>query len=252
MSRSRFIARALVAAIVACGLLAGLACAARAAAPPQRWVAVSVATLWTAPDLARAVDAPACADPADPGAWIAAMTSEQKRWLVGRLETQALYGTRVFVLDTSGAWSKIAVPSQPTPRDALRLPGLGADTPAHRTSPAAEHRHFVRPSSSQPTAWLWKTPELTGRALQLSYGTRLPPSAWTPDSVEVARARRPARLRAPRRRRPARAGRPRGPRSPARGSSRRRGASSACSTCGPARRAVASTARASRTPCIAL
>ena len=94
-----------------------------AAMPPERWVAVSVATLWVEPGVARPVDAPACANPADPAGWVAAMTTAQKRWLVGRLETQALYGTRVYLLDTSGEWAKIAVPSQATPRNPWGYPG---------------------------------------------------------------------------------------------------------------------------------
>ncbi len=36
---------------------------------PKAWVAVSVATLWVEPGLARAIDAPACAAPADPAGW---------------------------------------------------------------------------------------------------------------------------------------------------------------------------------------
>ena len=106
-------------------MLAVAACAwpAAAAAAPSRWIDVSVATLWVEPRLARPVDAPSVAAVADPRAWVAAMSTAQKRWLVGKLETQALYGTRVSLLATSGAWSKVAVPGQPTPRDARGYPG---------------------------------------------------------------------------------------------------------------------------------
>jgi cell wall-associated NlpC family hydrolase len=156
--------------------------AGAAAPPPERWVAVSVATLWVKPATARPVDAPACANPADPAAWVAAMTTAQKRWLVGRLETQALYGTRVYLLDTSGAWSKIAVPSQPTPRNSWGYPGWVptrqlTDVPPERGPRLAIVKH--------KTAWLWQTAELTGRVLKLSYGTRLQAVSWTPTSVEV-------------------------------------------------------------------
>ena len=115
---------------VAVMLAAALAGRPRAAAPlarppppPSRWIDVSVATLWVEPRLARPVDAPAVAAAADPRAWVAAMSTAQKRWLVGKLETQALYGTRVTLLATSGAWSKVVVPGQPTPRDARGYPG---------------------------------------------------------------------------------------------------------------------------------
>ena len=49
------------------------------------WVAVNVATLWVSPSYPRSVDAPALANPAHPGQWVAHMTVAQKRWLVGKL-----------------------------------------------------------------------------------------------------------------------------------------------------------------------
>ncbi len=162
-----------------------VAARAKAVAPssPLRWVAVSVATLWVEPGLARPVDAPALATPADPRAWVAGMTTAQKRWLVGKLETQALYGSRVILLDTSGAWSRVAVPTQPTPRDARGYPGWVPTVQLTAVRPAAGRRLAV---IMRPTAWTWETPALTGRVLELSYGTRLPAVAWTPSSVQVA------------------------------------------------------------------
>ena len=166
-------------------MLAVAACAwpAVAAAAPSRWIDVSVATLWVEPRLARPVDAPSVSAVADPRAWVAAMSTAQKRWLVGKLETQALYGTRVSLLATSGAWSKVAVPGQPTPRDARGYPGW---VPTRQLTavrpPAGRSVAVVR----RPTAWAWETPSLGGRVLELSYGTRLPAVAWTASSVRVA------------------------------------------------------------------
>jgi len=162
---------------------AAVAAPAKAAVAPSRWIAVSAATLWVKPGLARPVDAPAVAAPSDPRAWIAGMTTAQKRWLVGRLETQALYGTRVTLLATSGSWSKVAVPGQPTPRDSRGYPGW---VPTRQLT-------AVRPQTGQglavvrrPTLWAWESPSLTGRVLELSYGTRLPAVSWTPSSVQIA------------------------------------------------------------------
>ena len=76
------------------------AAAVQAAAAPAScasgtcWVGVSVATAWVKPWYPRAIDQPALGNPAHPGTWIQGMTVAQKGWLVGRLETQALYGTR--------------------------------------------------------------------------------------------------------------------------------------------------------------
>ena len=122
--------------LLACGALAD---PAAASPPPSRWIAVSVATLWTKPGIARSIDAPSLGDPAHPRAWVAGMSVAQKRWLVGKLETQALYGTRVYLLGTSG---RVVEGRRARPADAARLPGLprmGADRAAHGRR-AAEHR----------------------------------------------------------------------------------------------------------------
>jgi len=157
---------------------------ARAARPPARWVRVSVATLWVRPGEARRVDAPACAYPADPRAWVAAMTTTQKRWLVGRLETQALYGAKVYLLRTSGSWSRVVVAGQPTPRHGLGYPGWLPTRQLTAAAPAGAGRLAV---VRRRTAWLFETAALEGRVLEISYGTRLPVLSVTDSAVEVAR-----------------------------------------------------------------
>jgi gamma-D-glutamyl-L-lysine dipeptidyl-peptidase len=163
------------------------AAATHSGAPPRtaaasRWVAVSVATLWVRPGTARPIDLPALTLPADPGAWVRRMSVAQKRWLVGRLETQVLYGQRVLVLGTSGGWSRVAVPAQPTPRSSLGYPGwvksvqLTAKAPQQAASIAVIRR---------PTARLWTTAALRDSAAVLSYGTRLPVAMAAQDLVEV-------------------------------------------------------------------
>lgn len=155
---------------------------AYAATPPARWIDVSVATLWVEPGKARSVDAPACSNPADPRAWVTGMSVTQKRWLVGRLETQALYGTKVYVIGRSGAWTKIAVPSQPTPRTKWGYPGWVPTVQLTTQAPRATERVAVIRSR---TAWLRRAADLTGRAVELSYATRLPAVSWTAEAVEV-------------------------------------------------------------------
>ncbi len=158
--------------------------ASRASArPPARWVRVTVATLWVRPGMARRVDAPACTVPAHPRAWVAGMTTAQKRWLVGRLETQALYGDKVYLLGTSGSWSKVAVAGQPTPRNRWGYPGWVPTRQLTAVEPPATGRVAV---VRRPTAWLFETPALTQRALEVSYGTRLPVVAVAGEALEVA------------------------------------------------------------------
>ena len=150
---------------------------------PVRWVAVSVATLWVKPRQARPVDAPSLAVPADPRAWVAAMSVAQKLWLVGHLETQALLGDKVYVLATSGAWSKVAVAGQPTPREKLGYPGWLPTKQLTAPAPASAEREAV---VTRPTTWLWTSAGLDERVMQVSYATRLPAVSWTASAVEVA------------------------------------------------------------------
>lgn len=155
---------------------------AASARPPARWVRVSAATLWVRQGEARAVDAPAGAVPADLGAWLHAMSTAQERRLVGRLETQALYGAKVYLLGTSGTWSHVAVAGQPTPRNRWGYPGWLPTRQLTDVPPAAEKAVAVVLS---PTLWLYQTPQLAGRVLEVSSGTRLPVVAATAQAVEV-------------------------------------------------------------------
>src|SRR5665647_903129 len=87
------------------------------------------------------------------------------------------------VVATSGSWSRVAVPGQPTPRDSRGYPGWVPTRQLTAVRPQTGRRLAV---IRRPTAWTWETPSLTGRVLELSYGTRLPAVAWTPSSVQVA------------------------------------------------------------------
>ena len=79
-------------------------------------VAVTVANVWAAPGTATI--------PNDHHVWpTAAIGTEQRRALVGHMPTQVLFGERVLVLERQGAWTRIAVPDQPSPLDARGYPG---------------------------------------------------------------------------------------------------------------------------------
>ena len=150
--------------------------------PPVRWIAVSVATLWVSPKTDRPVDAPAVGNPADPRKWVESMTLDQKRWLVGKLETQALYGMRVYLLGTSGDWSRVAVAGQPTPRSAWGYPGWLPTVQLTSRPPEQTSRLGV---VTPRTTWLWTSSAWSDRVMEISYGTRLPVTAVTDTSVEV-------------------------------------------------------------------
>jgi cell wall-associated NlpC family hydrolase len=173
--------------VAAAGALATVPSPA-AAAPVVRWVDVSVATLWSDPGSARPVDAPALANPADPRGWVGSMSDTQKRWLsLGHSQTQVLYGTRVRVLATRGAWTKVAVPSQPSPKNSRGYPGW---LPTRQLTAAAPTASGTTAVVSRRSAWLWTDDDAVGtrpgKVVELSYGTRLPVVSAGPSTVHVA------------------------------------------------------------------
>ncbi|HEU5216259.1 MAG TPA: C40 family peptidase [Gaiellaceae bacterium] len=128
---------------------------------------VSAATLWRAPGLARAIDAPALANPVDLDRWNRNLaTTASRAWLDSRVVTQALYGEKVTVLALRGRWAKVAVADQPTPLDRRGYPGWLPIRQLAGPFPATGPKRVVR----SPTAVL----HLPGSTIRLSYGTRLP------------------------------------------------------------------------------
>ena len=151
------------------------------------YVAVNVATVWARTGYPRPVDKPALSNPANPRAWIKAMTLAQKKWLVGKLETQALYGTKVIVTGhPRPGWTKIAVTGQPTPRDSRGYPGYVPTRQLTSTAPVSAKTSAVVRTK---TAWLWSawtSAGLTGRrVMEVSYGTTLPVVTSTSSYVVV-------------------------------------------------------------------
>jgi cell wall-associated NlpC family hydrolase len=159
------------------------------------WVAVNVATLWVDPrDLAKAprpIDHPALTNPADPRHWANSMTVAQKLWLVGKLETQALYGTEVKVIGQWVApdgvrWVEVAVPGQPTNRDTRGYPGWLPARQLTITQPGNTGTVAVVRSRA---AWLWSAWSSTGvgggKVMQVSNATILPVTEATSAYVAV-------------------------------------------------------------------
>ena len=145
------------------------------AAPVVRWVDVSVATLWAH----RERPVPRRAGGREPGR-ATSLGSEHVRlpeaMAVARPQPDpGLYGTRVRVDRHCGRWSKVVVPSQPSPKDQPRLPGLDF-AQADQRPPHRGERHDSR--GPRRTAWLWADHDAVGtpagKVMELSYGTSLP------------------------------------------------------------------------------
>lgn len=146
------------------------------------WVSVSVATLWRSPRSPRPVDAPALANPARIGQWLADMTLTQRRGLAGRADTQALFGDQVSVVRLRRHWAKVVVPSQPSPLDDRGYPGWVPRRQLTANHPVAAERQATVVTR---TAWLRRDQGKPTRLFRVSFGTRLPVVGLTPRSVRV-------------------------------------------------------------------
>jgi len=145
------------------------------------WVNVSVATLWTSPRAPRHVDAKATSSPADVRGWLAAMSITARRGLVGRVETQALYGDRLIVTRVAGRWLHVLAVGQPTHRARRGYPGW---VPARQVTTHRPARSARVATVARLTTWLHARDGR--RALEISIGTRLPVVAVGPRNVVVA------------------------------------------------------------------
>jgi len=135
-------------------------------------VDVSVATLWGEPGMARAVDEPSLTNPVDVGLWVSTMSVADKRWLVGRLVTQALYGERVTVVETRGGWARVTVGDQPTSLDRRGYPGWLPAVQLSRRPVGPDTGRSAVVTAPRSTLHDAGTPRVEG--LQVTYATRLP------------------------------------------------------------------------------
>jgi len=80
--------------------------------------------VWTALDAPRPIDMAALADDPDVAAWTDGLDNEARLGLHGRLETQALQGEPVEIIEESpNGWAYVAVLWQPSPKHRRGYPG---------------------------------------------------------------------------------------------------------------------------------
>jgi hypothetical protein len=132
-------------------------------------VDVSVATLWVARSSPRRVDRPALRDPVDMAAWLDAMSVDDLRGLVGRVETQALYGERLLVVRVAARWLRVVAPDQPTSRDPRGYPGW-----VPRRQVTTHPLWATGRLATVVAAHTWLRDAAGTRRVAVGYGTRLP------------------------------------------------------------------------------
>ncbi|WP_237704172.1 C40 family peptidase [Planococcus donghaensis] len=90
------------------------------------WVcSVPVATVWTAPEKARPVDAKGIGAHSNINNWLQSMSPEDNQDLVNsnRIQTQLLYGEPVLIEEVVDGWAKIIALWQPCQKDERGYPG---------------------------------------------------------------------------------------------------------------------------------
>lgn len=138
----------------------------------QHTVNVAVATLWGNPNKVRAVDNPATSNPADIEKWTRSMALDEKQWLVGKIETQALYGEEVIILESSEDWYRVAVTGQFSPKNNNGYPGWVPKSQITESILAYEDCSIAIVDS--PSVTLFNTEDIENDFMELSYNTRLP------------------------------------------------------------------------------
>ncbi|SFP52550.1 NlpC/P60 family protein [Salibacterium halotolerans] len=152
----------------------------------EAYIDVSAASLWTTPGDLRDVDEPAISNPADLWTWTESMSLDEKLWLVGELQTQALYGSKVTIIEENEDWVKVAADGQPTPKNESGYP---AWMPKEQL---ADNQRFNNTDKepfalvTEPTTQLHTNKKLRSDFKELSYNTRLPVINEKKEAVLVA------------------------------------------------------------------
>ncbi|WP_277586722.1 NlpC/P60 family protein [Psychrobacillus antarcticus] len=89
----------------------------------KAFVNVQVTSLWHKPNINRPVDKSSISTPVNITEWTKSMNLTQKKWLIGKTDTQALFGDEVVILKKSGKWTRIAVKDQYVPYQKEGYPG---------------------------------------------------------------------------------------------------------------------------------
>lgn len=123
----------------------------------------------------------------NPAAWAENLSIAERLWLVGKVETTALYGETVVILEKQDDWIRVAAVAQPTCQNKLGYPGWVLANQVYVCSAEFNSRHDLDHAVvAVPKATLFADSGLTVSCGLLSYQTRLPIVSETGLSFHVA------------------------------------------------------------------
>lgn len=138
-------------------------------------VNVPVTVLWTEPRRLRDYDALMISRNNDPAAWAGGMDAAMRFGLVGNVETMALYGEPVVILERRGDWVKVAAEAQKTTLSQYGYPGwVPAVHIAINDVYLRELKQLPSVTVSKKTAPFYADQGLGAVSGRLSYQTKLP------------------------------------------------------------------------------
>lgn len=151
------------------------------------FVQVAVSNLWESPDKVRKLDEPSLSAPVEIEKWLTAMDkkgTDGRLGLLGRLESQLLYGEPVQVVEEKERWMRVCCLEQASPKDSRGYPGWIP------TCQLTTHPEYDKAWSQGPYAYVWVphtelTKKKTGEKVPLSYMTKLPWIKTEKDEVHV-------------------------------------------------------------------
>ncbi|WP_096156253.1 MULTISPECIES: C40 family peptidase [Bacillus] len=146
-------------------------------------VNVAATSLWLEPGENRSLDEPSLTTPVDLEKWTKSLSVDHKLWLVGKLETQALYGQEVTILQSKGDWIEVAVHDQSTPKNATGYPGW---VPAsHISEVETTYPNCKLAIVDANTTTLYHNASFSNPFMDISFNTRLPVVKEGADWIKV-------------------------------------------------------------------
>lgn len=147
---------------------------------------VPLAVFWSKPYEDLIYKDISCQAAVNTAVWSESLNTGERLWLVGKVDTTALYGERVIILDCQGDWLRVAAVSQPTEHNELGYPGwVIAGQVCCNPGFLSEQTGLAEAVIKVPKATLFTDSTLMDPYRSLSYQTRLPIVTETESAFKV-------------------------------------------------------------------